>query len=87
MQRDVTNLLRQETCKWSRMHSNSTHGSHLGMHLKRHAGVMMANLLVSGRHRESVVQEQLDSGHYDSGVGVAEPVVQHIHEVIHLLLP
>ena len=39
------------------------------------------------RHAQSVVQEHLDSCHDHSRVGVAEPVIQNIHEVIHFLLP
>ena len=46
----------------------------------------LSHLLMRCRHGESVVQEHLDSGHDHSRVGVAEPVIQHIHEVIHLLL-
>ena len=46
-----------------------------------------AHLLVCGRHAEREVQEDLDRGHDHSGVAVAEPVIQHIHDIVHLLLP
>lgn len=41
---------------------------------------------MSRRHAEGVMEEHLHSGHDDSRVGVAEPVIQDVHEVIHLLL-
>ncbi len=43
-------------------------------------------LLMGGWHAECVVQEHLDCSHDHSRVGVAEPVIQNVHEVIHFLL-
>ena len=45
-----------------------------------------ARLLVGGGHAEGEVQEELDGGHDDRRVGVREPVVQQVHDVVHLLL-
>ena len=39
-----------------------------------------------GRHGQREVQEQLHGGHDHGGVGVQQAVIQHIHDVVHLLL-
>ena len=41
---------------------------------------------MSCRHAQGVMEEHFHSGHDDSRVGVAEPVIQDVHEVINLLL-
>lgn len=46
----------------------------------------MHHLLMSCRHAQGVMEEHFHGGHHDCRVGVAEPVIQDIHEVIHLLL-
>lgn len=48
--------------------------------------VSEARLLVGWGQGEGEVQEEFDGGHDHSRVGVQQPVVQHVHDVIHLLL-
>ena len=46
-----------------------------------------SHLLMGGRHGQREVQEELDGGHDDGRVGVSQPIIQQVHDVIHLLLP
>lgn len=54
------------------------------MHQTREA--MRTDLLMSRRHGERVVQEGLGRGQHHSTVGGVQPVLQHIEQIIHLLL-
>ena len=59
----------------------------LTVHLCMEVQSADAHLLVCGRHAECEVQEDLNRGHDHSRVAVAEAVIQHIHDIVHLLLP
>ena len=39
---------------------------------------------MGGGEGEGEVEEELDGGHDDRGVAVRQPVVQHVHQVVHL---
>jgi hypothetical protein len=44
------------------------------------------HLLVVVRHGQRQVEEHLDGGQHHRGVGRRQPVVQRVHDVVHLLL-